>query len=116
MLVCNTLKSFTLGVLLTMSMPASARTITVKNSCSATIWPAYYGSGTGGVTLDDGSPAPSGWQLNKAQSTDLIVPEDCEVTSIPTSQNGADDKDGVQGTRRGSGHEPETVRVMSLGA
>jgi hypothetical protein len=67
--------------LLALSVPTASRKISIKNSCSATIFPAYTGGG-GAVTLKDGSQAPTGWSLPKGQTTDLTVPDLCKCSIL----------------------------------
>lgn len=55
----------------------SGTKITIKNSCSGTIYPAYAGSG--GQVLDSkGAAAPTGWELAAGGTTDIVVPSQCE--------------------------------------
>jgi hypothetical protein len=55
----------------------SARKITVTNSCSGTVWPAYKGDSSGVVTVN-GKKGTGGWMQASGQSDVLEVPEDCE--------------------------------------
>jgi len=57
-----------------------ARTLTVKNSCGVTIFPAY--AGKGGCLSQGGKAAPGGWELEAGGETVLDVPDVCEWLSI----------------------------------
>ena len=48
---------------------ALARMITVKNSCSSTIWPGMNTGGTGG----DVPSQPTGWQMTAGQTSSFTV-------------------------------------------
>lgn len=52
------------------------KTITVKNECKGTIWPAIKGSGP---TKLDGTPQPYGWKQATGQAVSFQVPETCEL-------------------------------------
>lgn len=58
-----------------MASQAGARTITVKNSCGVTIFPAYAGK-QGRLSLN-GQVAPGGWALKAGGETVLDIPDVC---------------------------------------
>ncbi|KAK8849433.1 hypothetical protein IAR55_004765 [Kwoniella newhampshirensis] len=61
------LSPHTLPVLVALFLPlASARRITVKNSCSSTIWPALYTDPNSGKPIPS---QPTGWELTAGQQT-----------------------------------------------
>jgi hypothetical protein len=65
-----------LAVLALMAMglgSSEARTMTIKNSCGVTIFPAYAGK-EGSLTLN-GETAPAGWKLEAGGETVLDIPK-----------------------------------------
>ena len=55
----------------------AGKTIHVKNSCGATVYPAFAGQG-GQVTRSNGQSAPPSWELGSGGTSDLVVPDDCK--------------------------------------
>lgn len=55
----------------------SARKITITNSCSGTVWPAYSGYDGAGITVN-GKAGTGGWMQAPGQSDVMEVPDSCE--------------------------------------
>ncbi|WVO13703.1 hypothetical protein L204_101324 [Cryptococcus depauperatus] len=78
---------FTIPLILSFFVPALARQITVKNSCSSTIWPGMHtGAGTTPVQA-------TGWELKAGQQTKFEVPEDWTAGRI-WARTGCVNQDG----------------------
>lgn len=57
------------------ALGVQARSFTVTNKCSYTVWPAVY-TGDTSKGLPDGVAAQGGWQLDAGQSSTFNVPDD----------------------------------------
>ena len=90
----------------------SARQITIKNSCSATIYPALQPAQ--GVTASDGSAQSGGWELAQGGSTTVDVPEGCELSLMSTVQARSVFSHWIHAGIRG-GHVSADVGCVLLG-
>lgn len=80
------LKTATWAILaaLLVHQQAEARTITVVNQCGTKIFPAY--AGKTGRLMQDGTPAPAGWEIPAGGRTVLDLPDTCESSAIRLGQ------------------------------
>lgn len=90
-----------LAVLFHPALRASARQITVVNSCAATVWPAIF---TGGGDIPS---QPTGWELGAGQSTSFAVSDNWTAARVWARTNCVADPSGTlqcaTGDCRGSG-------------
>ncbi|KAI0659330.1 Osmotin, thaumatin-like protein [Cubamyces menziesii] len=102
---------------------ASARTFAIVNSCTYTIWPAFFNTPEAGSAIPS---QPTGWQQNPGETVNFSVPDgwsgqiwgrrDCDfsTSSGPDSCLGGGCDGGLECT--GTGAAPVSVAEFALAA